>query len=244
MVGLDKDRSQNVFSTEGLRLPRRELEVGCISFPQLRSSCTEVEVACSSAQFKVPVFSSLGTLVTAFTHKGEPFVVRFAEHGRELSVLPARDEESGLHPTRRLFVSAIPSDLGHMLLTPFTGTGLPRVLAGVAVEHALASTGKAAATVRFAHIRDTLKQCGLTVSYEVPISMFEKLESQASERERRGRGAQFDYEGAKFLDSKAIMRRTVSDEGRAALRRCDLFSNVRVIDIVDGRFREQCFSKD
>ena len=244
MPELDVGRVHNVFALQGLRLPRRELEVGCISVSNPASPRSEAEVVCSGAQFKVPLRSPLGTLVTAFTHKSEPFVVRFAEHGRELSVLPAHHEELGLKPAQRLFVSAVPSDLGHMLLTPFTGTGLPRILAEIAVEHALASTGQATATVRFAHIRDTLKQCGLVVTHEIPISMMEKLESQAHERELRAKGAQFDYEGAKFLDAKAFMRRTVSREEQGEMQHSNLFSSIRVIDVLDGRFREQRFPRD
>jgi hypothetical protein len=244
MSHLDQRGSHNVFTSTGLRLPRRELEIGAISVAQTLSPHKEAEVTCSGAQFKVALCSPLGTLVTAFTHKSEPFVVRFAEHGRELSVLPAHQEELGLKLSHRLFVSTVPSDLGHMLLTPFTGTGLPRILAGVAVEHALAATGQASASVRFAHIRDTLKQCGLVVTHEVPIPLSEKLEAQAHERERRAKGLQFDYEGAKVLDAKAVMKRTVSREDAAEMERCNLFSHVRVIDVLDGRFRERRFPRD
>lgn len=221
-----------------LRLPRRGLAVATIE-----PSDTQAMVTFDTHSFSTPLISPHGTLITAFSHKGSDYVARFADHGREISVLPAENEVEGLSLHRRLFVSTVPTDLGHFLLTPFRGTGLPRLLSKIAVDHALASTGQASGTARFAHIRDLLLQSGLTVRHESPISLVERLSSQATERQRRAMGMAFDYDGANFLENKLFMSRQVDTEARENLRAYNLHTSIRLFDFKDGDFRDTIRSR-
>ena len=216
-----------------LRLPRRGLTVATMEISDTHATATF-----RTHSFSTPLTSPHGTLITAFSHKGSDYVARFADHGREISILPAGNEVVGLSLQHRLFVSTVPTDLGHFLLTPFRGTGLPRLLSKIAVDHALASTGQASGTVRFAHIRDLLLQSGLTVKHEQPISLEERLSSQATERQRRAMGMGFDYDEAKFLDNKLFMSRQADAQIRETLSHCNLYTSVRIFDFKDGAFRD------
>jgi hypothetical protein len=227
-------------SLEGLHVPRHGLELAALTLSDRSENVTTVTAHLPSAEFSTPLVSHLGTFITAFTHRARSYVVRFAEHGREISVLPAGDEQSGISNNRdRLFVSTIPTDLGHILLTPFAGTGLPRFLTKLAVEHALASTGHATAHVRFAQIKNVLEKCGLSESFRVPIHQPERLEAEAHGREQISKGFKYDYDSAIMLKDKVIMSRSLSKDEREKYKHWNLFSTIRLIEHRNGQHRER-----
>jgi len=227
-----------------LQLPSRGVELGALSIAEGIEPTRLVSVNLSSQQFATHLVSDLGSFITAFSHAGRSYVVRFAAHGQEISVLPAGDEQSGLSNNRnRLFVSTVPTDLGHILLTPFSGTGVPRLLTLLAVQHALATTGHATAHVRFAQIRNVLEKCGLTESFKIPIHQPERLEAEAVGRERVSKGFQYDYDTAIMLKDKVVMSRSISKAEREKCQNWDLGSNFRLIERGDSGYRELCLPR-
>jgi hypothetical protein len=222
-----------------LQLPRRGVELGALSLSDGAQQSKEVSVNLPSLKFSTQLVNDLGSFITAFSHAGKSYVVRFATHGREISVLPAGNEESGIaNNQHRLFVSTVPTDLGHILLTPFSGTGLPRLLTMLAVQHALATTGHATAHVRFAQIRNVLEKCGLTESFKIPIHQPERLEAEAIGRERVSKGFQYDYDSAIMLKDKVVMSRSISKTERERFQHWDLSSHFRLIEHAKGGYRE------
>jgi hypothetical protein len=222
-----------------LQLPRRGVELGALSLSDGAQQSKEVSVTLPSRQFTTQLVTDLGSFITAFSHAGSSYVVRFAAHGRELSVLPAGNEESGIaNNQHRLFVSTVPTDLGHILLTPFSGTGLPRLLTMIAVQHALATTGHATAHVQFAQIRNVLEKCGLAESFKIPIHQPERLEAEAIGRERVSEGFQYNYDSAIMLKDKVVMSRSISKTERDRCQHWDLGSHFRLIERAEGGYRE------
>lgn len=233
-------RDRQDTSLEGLHMPRRGVELAALTLSDGPEITRVVTAHLPSAEISTPLVSNLGTFITAFTHRERSFVVRFAEHGQEISVLPAGDEQSGIANNRdRLFVSTVPTDLGHILLTPFAGTGLPRFLTELAVQHALSSTGHATAHVRFAQIKNILEKCGLSEIFRVPIHQHERLEAEANGREQVSKGFKYDYESAIMLKDKVIMSRSIGREAREKCKHWNLFSSIRLIEHRDGHHRER-----
>jgi hypothetical protein len=232
-----QDRLGTTF--EGERLPHRGIELATLALSEGAEQNRIVTAHFPSTQFSTLLVSSLGTFITAFTHRERSYVVRFADHGREISVLPAGNEQAGIsNNPDRLFVSTTPTDLGHILLTPFAGTGLPRLLTKLAVEHALASTGHATAHVRFAQIKNILEKCGLSESFRIPIHQQERLEAEAFGREQISKGFNYDYNSAIMLEDKVVMSRSLSKEERERCRHWNLFSTIRVFESREGTHRE------
>jgi hypothetical protein len=226
-------------SLAGLHVPRRGVEFAALTVSEGPESSKVVTAHVPSGEISTPLVSHLGAFITAFTHRERSFVVRFAEHGREISVLPAGNEQAGISSNAdRLFVSTVPTDLGHILLTPFAGTGLPRFLTELAVQHALASTGHATAHVRFAQIMNVLKKCGLSEIFRIPIHQHERLEAEANGREQISKGFKYDYESAIMLKDKVIMSRSISREEREKYKHWNLSSTIRLIEHRDGLPRE------
>lgn len=224
---------------EGLRLPRRGVELGELSLSGGTEHSKTVSVRLPSHEITTNLVSDLGAFITAFSHEGRPYVVRFAADGKEISVLPSEDEQAGIaHNRNRLFVSTVPTDLGHILLTPFAGTGLPRLLTTLAVQHALATTGHATAHVSFAQIRNVLERCGLTESFKIPIHQHERVQAESMGRELVDQGFQYDYATAIMLKDKVVMSRSLNKAEREKCHHWDLFSNFRLIEHVEGRYRE------
>lgn len=235
--GLDASLSE-------LRLPRRGVELATLALSEGPEPSRGVSVTLSTNQFATPLLSELGTFITAFSHAGRAYVVRFASDGKEISVLPAGDERAGLtNNHNRLFVSTVPTDLGHILLTPFTGTGLPRLLTTLAVQHALATTGHATAHVSFAEIRNVLKRCGLTESFKIPIHQHERLAAESIGREQIDQGFQYNYATANMLRDKVVMSRSMTKAEREKCHHWDLSSNFRIIEYSDGKYREMALPR-
>ena len=229
---------------EGLRLPRHNVELATLSLSDGPEQSKVVSVTLPSHQFATNLVSNLGSFITAFTHGGKSYVVRFAEHGKEISILPASDEQSGvLVNANRLFVSTIPTDLGHILLTPFAGTGLPRLLTTIAVQHALALTGHATAHVWFAQIRNVLERCGLSESFKIPIHQHERLEAEAIGREQVGQGFKYDYNSAIMLPDKVVMSRSIGKESREKNKHWNLTSHFRLIEYREGKHLEHALAR-
>jgi hypothetical protein len=227
-------------SLEGLIVPRHGLKLAALSLSDGAEKPKVVTAHLPSAEFSTPLVSHLGSFITAFTHRERSYVVRFAEHGREISILPAGDEQSGISSNSdRLFVSTIPTDLGHILLTPFAGTGVPRFLTKLAVEHALASTGHATAHVRFAQIKNVLEKCGLSESFRIPIHQPERLEAEAHGREQISKGFQYNYDSAIMLKDKVVMSRSLTKEEREKCKHWNLFSTIRLIEHCNGKHLER-----
>lgn len=230
--GLDADLNR-------LELPRRGVELGALSLSDGAERTRVVSINLSSHQFATHLVNDLGAFITAFSHREKSYVVRFATHGQELSVLPAGNEESGIaNNQHRLFVSTVPTDLGNLLLTPFSGTGLPRLLTMLAVQHVLATTGHANAHVRFAQIRNVLEKCGLTESWTRPIPQPERLEAEAVGRERVSKGFQYDYDSAIMLKDIVVMGRSISKAERGRCQHWDLSSHFRLIGRAESGYRE------
>jgi hypothetical protein len=224
---------------ERLRLPRRGVELGALTLSEGPEQSRVVSARLSSREIETNLVSDLGTFITAFSHEGKSYVVRFAAHGKEISVLPADNEHAGIENNRnRLFVSTVPTDLGDILLTPFTGTGLPRLLTTLAVQHALATTGHATAHVSFAQIRNVLERCGLTESFKIPIHQHERLEAENVGRTQVDSGLQYNYDTAIMLKDKVVMGRSISKGERERCQHWDLSSNFRLIEYTDGMYRE------
>jgi hypothetical protein len=232
-----QDRLGTTF--EGERLPHHGIELATLALSDGAEQNRIVTAHLPSNQLSTLLVSSLGTFITAFTHRERSFVVRFAEHRKEISVLPAGNEQAGIsNNADRLFASTNPTDLGHILLTPFAGTGLPRLLTKLAVEHALASTGHATAHVRFAQIKNVLEKCGLSESFRIPIHQQERLETEAYGREQVAKGFNYDYDSAIMLPDKVIMSRSIGREARARCAHWNLLSTIRLIERRDGEFVE------
>jgi len=221
------------------RSPRHGVEVGAISFSVGIDQNREVSIELPATTFSTPLISTLGTFITAFSHEGRDFVVRFAEHGKEISVLPARDEQTGISVNQnRLYVSTVPNDLGDILLTPFMGTVIPRLLTKLAVEHALAATGHATAHVMYAQIRNLLGKCGLTENFKTPIQQQERLEAEALGKEQAHRGFKYDYDSAIMLQDKVAMGRSMGRDEREKNKHWNLLSHFRILEYRDGAFRQ------
>ena len=229
---------------ERLRLPRQKVEIGALSLSEGAEQSKIVSINLPSHQFSTHLISDLGTFITSFSHAGKSYVVRFADHGREISVLPAGNERDGIAVNQnRLFVSTIPTDLGHILLTPFSGTGIPRLLTTIAVQHALAATGHATAHVRFVQIRNILAKCGLTESFTTPIHQHERLEAEAFGREQASKGFQYNYDDAIMLPDKVVMGRSIAKEEREKNKHWNLGSHFRLLEYRDGRYIEHALPR-
>jgi hypothetical protein len=232
---LTLDTANQQRGLESLRTPRRGLELMTLE-PQSDGYVCAVGDGCVH---RVQRENQGGTLVCVFKHNHALFVVRFPDHQSELSVLPLQDENLGSMPCHRLFISANLNDLGHILLTPFHGTGLARLLAQVVTDNALAQRGQAVAHVRLKHIRNTYLHCGLGIISETVISEAERADAHARALMLKAQGYQFDYESAQMLPTKLHMVRSVNPEEQRRLAPCNLTQNIRLIDTHGGFFRQR-----
>ena len=76
------------------------------------------------------------------------------------------------------------------------------------------------------------------MKHEQPMSLQERLSSQATERQRRAMGMGFDYDEAKSLDNKLLMSRQEDAKIRKTLSHCNLYTSVRIFNFKDGAFRD------
>jgi hypothetical protein len=180
-----------------------------------------------------------GSFITAFTHENTPYVVRFADFEKKLVVLPAQNEAAGFsEPAQRFYVQTDPTQLDHMLLTPFANTGLSRFLTRIAVENALASTGHATAHVRLAKIQKVLEDCGLTQSFKFPLHHHVREATQHEEREKVAQGYQYKLDDAGWLDEVVVLARSATRAEREQNKHWNLATTFRIFEARDDRYFE------
>ena len=180
-----------------------------------------------------------GSFITAFTHNEKPYVVRFADFDRKIVVLPALNEDAGFsRPEQRFYVQTDVTKLDHILLTPFTNTGLSRFLTRLAVENALASTGHANAHVGFDKMRRVLEDCGLTEKFKFPHHVHVREQTRQEERERSAEGYQYDLDSAGWLDDVIVLERSAPKAERELNRHWNLTTTLRIFEARDGQYFE------
>ena len=185
-----------------------------------------------------------GAFITAFTHNEKPYVVRFADFDRKIVVLPALNEDAGFsRPEQRFYVQTDVTKLDHILLTPFTNTGLSRFLTRLAVENALASTGHANAHVGFDKMRRVLEDCGLTEKFKFPHHVHVREATRQEAQERTAQGYQYDLEKAGWLDDFIVLERSAPRAERELNKHWNLTTTLRIFEARDGHYFEHRFPR-
>lgn len=180
-----------------------------------------------------------GSFITAFAHNGKPYVVRFADFEKRIVVLPAHDEEAGFSkPEQRFYVQTDVTKLDHILLTPFTNTGLSRFLTRLAVENALASTGHANAHVGFDKTRRVLEACGLAEKFKFPHHVHLREATRQEAQEKSAQGYLYDLDSLGWLEDIIVLERSSPKAERELNKHWNLATTLRIFEARDGQYFE------
>jgi hypothetical protein len=180
-----------------------------------------------------------GSFITAFMHNEKPYVVRFADFDKKIVVLPAHNEEAGLSkPEQSFYVQTDVTKLDHILLTPFTNTGLSRFLTRLAVENALTSTGHANAHVGFGKMKRLLEKCGLVERFKFPHHIHLREATRQEAQEKAAQGYLYDLDSLGWLDDIIVLERSSPRAERELNKHWNLATTLRIFEARDGQYFE------